>query len=152
LNVRSYVIALKTGKFDEAIDSLHKFYDNATLASLSPTISIVPAINSMNNTKSEKQLLPGDLFLLPHALYDEALTHFRYGHFENALQFVNEMIRLSQERNDDRALVKALTLLHRLILIISKGNITILFNVSNFHSRSHPHFFLAQNFSCTKVI
>jgi hypothetical protein len=65
---------------------LHKFYENAALASLSPTISIVPSINSMPKTKSEKQLLPGDLSLLPHALYDEALTHFRYGHYENALQ------------------------------------------------------------------
>jgi hypothetical protein len=82
------VISLQTADFNDAIENLHKFYDNAMLTSIDPKAPIIHHVNSTTNTKAmiEKQSLPGNLSMLPHALFDHALSHFRYGHFENALQ------------------------------------------------------------------
>jgi len=72
----------------------------------------------------QKRLSLQERSQLQHAALALATVHARLGHVEEAMQALNETVRIAQQRGDDAALVNALAILCQIMDMTTPGTIT----------------------------
>mmetsp|Transcript_7381 Transcript_7381/g.11723 ORF Transcript_7381/g.11723 Transcript_7381/m.11723 type:complete len:753 (+) Transcript_7381:132-2390(+) len=107
-----FLNAVNHMEFEMAVDNMHRYFDYATTNAIIPPKP--PTASPAEEKAPPPPPAPGSIASLHNAVQSLAGLHYRFGHIDNALQAINETVRIAQSNNDHACLAYGLAWLSRI--------------------------------------